>query len=140
MAGPLGEATLSNGRKILEGCGDAVRRRNPELFRAGTNPSVPQRPRAAEPQCGEGLPLVEAASREASGGNGIAGRFGIRFTIYSTRPCDWDNYFVKYLQDCCIEAGIIPGDDWRTLEGQVITRKCRTEIEERTVIEIWRIE
>jgi hypothetical protein len=60
----------------------------------------------------------------------------ITFQIYSTHPADWDNYRIKELQDCLVHAGILDGDEWNILTGQVIPRKAKTKADERTEIEI----
>jgi hypothetical protein len=52
---------------------------------------------------------------------------------------DWDNPFTKPLQDLLVNRGLIPSDDWQTLEGCVKSRKAATKTAERTVIIISRI-
>lgn len=52
---------------------------------------------------------------------------------------DWDNISVKELQDCCVEAHLLPDDNWQILEGSVISEKARTREEEGTEIIIERI-
>ena len=63
-------------------------------------------------------------------------RYFVTFTIYATHPMDWDNPNVKHLQDQLVRGGLIPSDDWHTLEGCVKSRKANTKAEERTEIEI----
>lgn len=65
-------------------------------------------------------------------------RTRIRFLIYSVRPADWDNYSTKQLQDCLVKSGLLDGDDWDQLLGDVIPQKVHTKAEERTVIQIWK--
>lgn len=38
-----------------------------------------------------------------------------------------------------VRAEILPGDNWRTLEGSVIPHKVEIAEEERTVVEITRL-
>lgn len=63
-------------------------------------------------------------------------RLRIRFTIYAVRPADWDAWHVKELQDLLIKSGILSGDEWYSLEGQVCSEKVYSKEEERTEIEI----
>lgn len=66
-------------------------------------------------------------------------RFEIVFEIYSTRPCDWDNYSTKELQDCIVEEGILPDDNWKILQGRVIPKKALTKKDEATIVYIERL-
>lgn len=54
---------------------------------------------------------------------------------------DWDNasFSIKPLQDAMKAAGLIPDDDWRTLEGQAVVRKVGTRANERVVVELERL-
>lgn len=52
------------------------------------------------------------------------------------RPCDWDGYSIKELQDCLVHAGLLDGDEWFCLEGSVVSEKAHSREEERTEIEI----
>lgn len=63
-------------------------------------------------------------------------RTRIKFTIYAVRPCDWDNWSIKECQDLLIKAGILHGDDWHSLQGEIVSEKVHSKDEERTVIEI----
>ncbi len=92
--------------------------------------------RAVQPQPVERLPLVAAETGEETRWYGAATSFEITFTVYAVRPCDWDGYDIKALQDFCVTAGIIPGDGWKTLSGRVITRKAATQADEKTLITI----
>lgn len=76
--------------------------------------------------------LVSIAPREAQSGQ----RVKVVFRVYAVRPCDWDNYWTKGLQDCLVGAGLLCGDDWRVLRGEVISEKVNSRAEERTEIEI----
>jgi hypothetical protein len=126
-------------KRAIANAGAAVRRLNPHLFPGAGPAAGAQRLRADEPQQSQGRALVSDAPGEDAGRKIPSGRYRIRFVVYSTRPCDWDNYRTKALQDCVVAAGFIPDDGWRTLEGEVVTRKAKTKIEERTVIEIWKL-
>lgn len=64
------------------------------------------------------------------------GRFEVVFTVYSVRPCDWDGYDIKSLQDFLVSTGIIPNDGWKTLSGRVVSCKAATQGEEKTIITI----
>lgn len=92
--------------------------------------------RAMQPKPDERLPLDTPVPREEACWHDASERFEIVFTVYSRRPCDWDGYDIKALQDFCVKAGIITGDGWKTLSGRVVSRKASTEGEEKTVIEI----
>lgn len=54
---------------------------------------------------------------------------------------DWDNAAasIKPLQDAIVATGLLPGDDWQTLEGQVHTFKVRKKTEERVEIQLLRL-
>lgn len=96
----------------------------------------PERVCAMQPEPVERMPLVAAATREETRRNGPAQRFEIVFTIYSVRPCDWDGYDIKHLQDWIVTAGILPNDGWKTLSGRCVSKKAATKDEERTEVEI----
>jgi len=63
-------------------------------------------------------------------------KFEITFTVYSVRPCDWDGYDIKHLQDWLVQAGFLPNDDWKTLSGRCVSAKAATKDDEKTVIEV----
>ena len=92
------------------------------------------RPLHQEPD--ERVPLLGGVPGEEACWHEADQRFEIVFTVYSRRPCDWDGYDIKALQDFLIKAGIIPDDGWAALSGRVVSRKAETEAEEKTVIEI----
>lgn len=96
----------------------------------------PERVSAADAKPHEGNALEQPASGEEARWHGTANRFEITYTIYSVRPADFDNYSCKYVQDFLVKAGILPNDGWRCLSGRVISRKAKTQAEERTEIEI----
>lgn len=108
-----------------------IARLNPDLF--GAPSAAPIRP--VEPQPVKRNPLVRRVRREKESGP----CFEIVFTVYAVRPCDYDGYHVKPLQDFIVHAGILPGDSWHQLEGRVYSRKVHTEEEEKTTVEIRRI-
>jgi len=86
----------------------------------------------AEPKRDERAALDHKPARKAKDGP----RFEIVFRIYAVRPTDWDNWYVKLLQDMLVRAGILHDDHWRILEGRVISEKAKSQQEERTEIEI----
>lgn len=63
-------------------------------------------------------------------------RFEICFTIYAHLPLDWDNYWIKCLQDCIIQAGFLYDDKWNVLQGRVVSKKAYSKEEEKTVVTI----
>jgi len=102
------------------------------------NHNPPQELPAVEPECAQGRSLDGPSPREAEGGTGPAPRFAIRFIVRSRRPLDWDNTSggsLKRLQDLLVApTGIIPGDRWDVLEGQVISEKCANAEEEGVTV------
>ena len=123
---------------------DSFRRLNAHIF--GAVPAAgADRLRADEPQPGQGRALDRDAPRETGGACTPAqrtgpGRFRVLFTVYAVRPLDYDNVRIKPLQDCLVAAGFLPDDNWKVLEGEVRSCKAKSKAEERTVIEIWRLE
>lgn len=91
---------------------------------------------AANAECDPRQALERPVARKAADGK----RFEILFTVYAVRPCDYDNYHCKVLQDCLVRAGFIPNDDWRTLQGRVISHKANNRQEERTEIVIQQLD
>lgn len=91
----------------------------------------------------ERLPLVEVFKREAAGKRSVSKgeRYRVTFVIYAVRPRDWDNLAAscKQLQDAIVEDGWLPDDNWRVLEGAVVSAKAKTKSEERTEVRISRI-
>lgn len=94
---------------------------------------------ASQPQQPEGKTLVNRTPRETKGGNSLTCRYRIIFTFYACRPLDWDNCNVKQLQDIMVQVGLLPSDDWKVLEGHIISKKAHTREEERTEIVIERL-
>lgn len=96
------------------------------------------RPRlhAVQPESDERLPLDARPEGEETRWYASARRFEILFTVHSQRPCDWDGWDIKALQDFLVKAGVIPEDGWKTLSGRVVSEKVATEAEEKTVITI----
>jgi hypothetical protein len=107
------------------------RRHHAELARA-TNEAGAAGVPAANPERPARKALERPARREAEDGP----CFEIVFTIYSRRPCDYDNYHCKILQDLLVRSGLLPDDDWRTLQGRCISKKANNWEEERTEVEI----
>ncbi len=119
------EYVLVNGQYVSKGYAKS----RPELFRAA--PGSTELP-AGEPKPIKRRTLERVVSGEATGGP----RLEISFVVYARRPCDWDNYFVKPLQDLLIKSGILFTDGWNHLGGRIYSRKVSTEAEERTEIQI----
>lgn len=90
--------------------------------------------RSTKQELTKGMPLEHTIQREEESRL----RCKIIFTIYSTRPLDFDNYWTKCSQDCLREAGIIHDDAWDVLEGTIRSRKAHSKEEERTEIQIIR--
>jgi|SRR6266542_1712330 len=86
----------------------------------------------------QGQTLVDVAPGEAQGSAGVAPRFTIRFVVHSRRPVDWDNLAIgiKSAQDLLIAIGIIPDDNWKVLQGQIVSEKCNRAEDEGVTIEI----
>ena len=76
--------------------------------------------------------------RKESGGR----RYRVEFTIYMTRPFDFDNATsaCKFPIDEMVKQGWLPdGDGWQELEGSAKAVKVSTRAEERTECEITRL-
>ena len=86
------------------------------------------RPSVEEPD--QGIALERPVSGKASGRS----RFEILFRVFARRPPDWDNAHIKELQDTLVRIGLLPDDDWKTLQGKVQTFKVSCAEEERTEI------
>lgn len=92
---------------------------------------------AEQPKPAQGQPLERPAPRKKPRRTGTARRARIRFTFYAVRPCDYDGYTVKELQDLCCYAGLLDGDKWDQLECDGIrSEKVHSKEEERTEIVI----
>lgn len=83
--------------------------------------------------------LVGALSGEKASRVEPVARFKIVFTVYAVQPCDYDGLHIKELQDVLVEAGLLHGDAWDILDGEVRSRKAHTQAEEKTIIEISRL-
>lgn len=108
----------------------AIAKVNPDL--AGVSPGDKEQSRRNT--------LDRKVPRKTSRHGRTQRRFAITFYCYSVRPLDWDNWSTKQLQDCLVEVGILADDNWRALEGRVISRKAKTKAEERTEVHIQEIE
>lgn len=112
---------------------------NSQLKPLSTNPgdhglrAVVAEPVGRVPLGGEGGP-------EETRWHPAAARFEIVFIVYSVRPADYDGYDIKAVQDFLVTAGIITGDDWKTLAGRTVSRQVATQKEERTEIVITAVE
>lgn len=64
-------------------------------------------------------------------------RLVVIFTVRSRRPCDWDNYWVKGLQDALVHSGLMESDSWKHVKGGTVwTEKVHRAEDEGTLIEI----
>jgi Holliday junction resolvase RusA-like endonuclease len=108
--------------------------------RRSHDPDTRIRPDYTQPVKGNALECP-VPRKEKSGSGAVVSpeprrRCKIQFTIYAVRPCDWDGWSVKEIQDCCVHAGLLDDDKWDLLYGTVISAKAHTKEEERTIIEI----
>ncbi len=92
--------------------------------------------RAVQSKPDERLPLDNVDQGKEACWHDASKRFEIVFHVFSRRPCDWDGYDIKALQDFLVHAGILPDDGWNTISGRVNSCKATTEEEEKTIIEI----
>lgn len=90
---------------------------------------------APEPEHNPGMPLEPTPQREAASPS----RYHVRFDVYACRPRDWDNNFCKPLQDCLVEAGFLPDDNWQILSGSMQCHKVKTKDQERTEITLTKL-
>ncbi len=111
-------------------------RKRAEKFNAGNIQNNPSRLPSAVKKRPQGNALVSALPGEVESGFRPPRRAKILFRVFACRPADWDGYHIKELQDVLVKAGILDGDDWDLLEGQIVSEKVRSEAEERTEIEI----
>jgi hypothetical protein len=103
----------------------------------GQNPAADSaRVRSLHAKSNGQLSLDGQGAGEEARWYGAARRFEIRFVVYSRRPCDYDGYDIKALQDFLHKIGVIPDDGWQTLFGGTRSEKVSAEGEERTEIEI----
>lgn len=106
---------------------------------AKVNPDLAGIP-ASQPQRAEGSALDRRVQRKKKSDAGPQKRFAITFICYSVQPLDYDNWSIKQLQDCIVEIGMLDDDNWRVLEGRVISRKAHRPEEERTEVHIQEID
>jgi len=90
---------------------------------------------AGDTQRDQRKPLVRSISGEETS----RVRVKIRFRIFAVRPADWDGWHIKELQDLLIHAGILDGDEWYRVSGEIISEKVSTKTEERTEITVEQI-
>jgi Holliday junction resolvase RusA-like endonuclease len=109
---------------------DAARRTN------GLAANHRQELRADDPEPTQRSALVGAPPRKVPRWWGAANSFEIIFRVFAVRPADWDGYECKQLQDMVVHAGILPDDNWRILQGRVVSGKAHSKDEERVEIEI----
>ncbi len=87
----------------------------------------------------EGDALVRPLPRKGKSSKSVVlgvERRHITFRVFSRRPADYDGYSIKELQDCLVHAGLLDGDGWNQLRGQVISEKVHSKEEEMTIVEI----
>lgn len=67
-----------------------------------------------------------------------SGLISLRITSYRRKLLDRSNLYggAKYVEDCCVYAGLLPGDSEREINLQVRQVKVDSREEEKTVIEI----
>jgi Holliday junction resolvase RusA-like endonuclease len=111
-------------------------RKRAEKLNAKQVPNNPAGVRATDAKPAKRHTLVSPLPGEVEGGVRPLRRAKVLFRVFSTRPADWDNYHVKELQDLLIKVGVLDGDEWDFLQGEIISEKVYTEAEERTEITI----
>ena len=78
--------------------------------------------------------LVSPAPREAPSSPRALQRATITYIVRAQRPCDYDNWCIKFLQDCLIASGILDDDNWQVLQGTVVSEKCASAEEEGVTV------
>ncbi len=81
--------------------------------------------------------MDRVVSGEAPGGWRPGDCAYIEFHVYALQPPDWDNAFLKPVQDLLIEIGLLASDKWDQLQGRVIPHQVKKKNQERTEIKIW---
>lgn len=109
---------------------ESIRKLNPHLSHLASGVCACQQKQAARET------LVSAPSGEAPCCAVSASGASVTFRVRSRRPCDWDNYSIKEIQDCLVESGLLSSDDWDKLRGNVESHKAITQEEEGTEIVI----
>jgi hypothetical protein len=104
---------------------DELIRQHPNLAPLGTPGLHPPKPEPAA-----GCPLDHPVPGEKEG----RPRFAICIEVHAARPCDWDNYRAKELQDLLCHSGILHDDAWDVLEGSVSSKKVRAKADQKTII------
>ena len=101
------------------------------------NNAAPKRLHTDEPERAQGSALVSGSPRETESGAGPAQSFAVRFIVRSRRPCDWDNLAggIKPLQDLLVAgARILPDDNWKVLQGHIVSEKAASKEDESTTV------
>jgi hypothetical protein len=93
--------------------------------------------RSKKPEHHPGRPLDRPLSGETSGGWRPGDCAYIEFHVYALQPPDWDNAFLKPIQDLLIEIGLLASDKWDQLQGRVIPHQVKKKNQERTEVKIW---
>ena len=92
--------------------------------------------RPAQPQPAPRASLGDTVERTTQG----TGRITLRYRIYRVRLLDEENLChlgsTKSITDCLVEAGLLPGDDPKTVKIEVSQERVAHYSHERTVIEI----
>ena len=83
-----------------------------------------------------GQALVGLARRKAHSGPRALQRAKITYIVRALRPCDYDNWHIKFLQDCLIASGILDDDNWQVLQGTVVSEKAESAEDEGTTVVI----
>lgn len=106
-----------------------------QLYRYLAKKDLPNRgAQAAEPEppvCHESLAANDGEAPDSS-------LISLRITSYRRKLLDRSNLYggCKYVEDCCVYAGLLPGDSEREINLQVRQVKVDSREEEKTVIEI----
>ncbi len=127
--------TPEQGQMLIERCSKnrrGIKSNETHHHTAGLRPAISQpieRPALVTPSAGE-------EPRQGRPERCHLHRYRITYTVYAVRPMDFDNIAVKKIQDELVHQNFLPDDNWKVLEGTVISKKAAKESDERTVIEI----
>jgi hypothetical protein len=110
---------------------ESFKKLNPHIYGNGSPVQAdPSRVHTTVKQRSPRKALDKADSRKAES----RPRFEIVFTVHAVRVPDYDNPHCKIAQDLLVRSGILHGDDWRVLQGRVITTKAYSQDQEKTEI------